>query len=189
MTDELENFKTWITCKYCRYWLQNFTVTLLQLYAKHDFNASLQWCRGFSHWKITSANWPLHFARIWLGEIEMRSLAIEINSAKTLYQSLASPSCPSHRYKPVLHPAVQCWQIVAITPKWVPKAIPEYYLMFFFRQCSGTALEGRMVEHKHRMFELVAGAAGSFGLLEEKVILLYWYWLSAGVKNVLMISL
>ena len=30
-----------------------------------------------------------------------------------------------------------------------------------------------MVEHKHRMFELVAGAAGSFGLLEEKVILLY----------------
>ena len=42
-------------CQYCRYWLQNFTVTLFQLYAKDDFNGSLQWCRGFSHCKIIAA--------------------------------------------------------------------------------------------------------------------------------------
>ena len=35
--------------QYCRYWLQNFTVTLLQLYAKYDFNGSLQKCMGLSH--------------------------------------------------------------------------------------------------------------------------------------------
>ena len=42
-------------CQYCRYWLQNFTVTLCQLYAKDDFNGSLQRCRGFSHCKIIAA--------------------------------------------------------------------------------------------------------------------------------------
>ena len=41
-------------CRYCRCWLQNFTVSLFQLYAKDDFNASLQWCKGFSHCKITA---------------------------------------------------------------------------------------------------------------------------------------
>ena len=34
---------------------QNFSVTLFQLYAKDDFNRLLQWCRGFSHCKITAA--------------------------------------------------------------------------------------------------------------------------------------
>ena len=35
--------------------LENVTVTLFQLYAKDDFNSSLQWCMGFSHCKITAA--------------------------------------------------------------------------------------------------------------------------------------
>ena len=57
--------------KYCRYWLQNFTVTLFQLYAKDDFNASLQWCRGFSHCKITAAK-----SAIKLREINMNFFSI-----------------------------------------------------------------------------------------------------------------
>ena len=44
-----------LLCRYCRYWLQNFTVPLFQLYAKDDFNASLQWCKSFSHCKIIAA--------------------------------------------------------------------------------------------------------------------------------------
>ena len=45
--------------KYCRYWLQNFTVTLFQLCAKDDFNASLQLCNH------SCKNQPIHFAKLW----------------------------------------------------------------------------------------------------------------------------
>ena len=41
--------------QYCRYWLQNFTVTLFQLYAKDNINGPHQRCTGLSHCKIIAA--------------------------------------------------------------------------------------------------------------------------------------
>ena len=56
VTDELENFKISLPIlQVTGYQLQNFTVTLFQLYVKDAFNGLLQLCRGFSNRKITSA--------------------------------------------------------------------------------------------------------------------------------------
>ena len=57
-----ENFKTTQTCKYCRYRLQIFTVTLFHLFAKEDIDALLQQCRSHSHCNITAAKMGLYFS-------------------------------------------------------------------------------------------------------------------------------
>ena len=56
-------------CKYWRYWLQNFTVTLFHLYAKDDFNASLQWCRASHTAKSSLQNQPSNFVKLLVKSI------------------------------------------------------------------------------------------------------------------------
>ena len=53
-------------CQYCRYWLQNFTVTLFQLYAKRRMTSMDSFKNELARQTAKSSfqNRPLHFARI-----------------------------------------------------------------------------------------------------------------------------
>ena len=72
-------------CKYCSNWLRNFTVTLFQLFAKDDFNASLQWCRGFPQ-NHRCKNRPFQFARL----CEIKSSFFPMFSRLLLYHYSSS---------------------------------------------------------------------------------------------------
>ena len=104
--------------KYCQYWLQNFTVTPFQLYAKDDFNALLQRCRGFSHWKITSAKLAITscwwFEKLkWLSQLKWplkRFIRVElVEIVLVVGPNLEIPFCCGNA-----HPAEQCFHCIAL---------------------------------------------------------------------------
>ena len=62
-------------CQYCSYWLQIFTVTLFQLYAKDDFNGSLQMMQGLlTLQNHCCRNQPSHFFRISVSLTDLKKL-------------------------------------------------------------------------------------------------------------------
>ena len=98
----LMKISRWL-CKYCKYWIKNFIVTLFQLYVKDDFNALLQWCRSFSHCKITAAK----MGDCILPESEKLKYD-QLNSTLLKYFTRVEPVEVVQVIGPVLLPAVQC---------------------------------------------------------------------------------
>ena len=136
MKISIENFK--IILQYCRFWIQNFTVTLFQLYAKDDLIHSLSDTGAFHTAKSPLQYRPFHSAKSadfaeWNGRFCSRFHSAKLCEIKNGFHSaklceikikffsnvlavccyiiIAAVSDPSRGSKPrnpILRPAVQC---------------------------------------------------------------------------------
>ena len=98
--------------QYCRYWLHNFTVTLFQLYAKDDFNGSLQKMHGLvTLQNHCCKNQPLprrilpECQGVWLTLRNLNELASQLKSLKLIKY-----------FRPLEDCQIFCLFVIALNP-------------------------------------------------------------------------
>ena len=164
------------------YWLQIFTVILFQLYAKDDFDASLQWHGGFSHREI-------HICTVGhriLPKLNCQNVVVNLLKLCQSFSGLFFSICPVVCRSPALRPAVSTgskqvlnsigrMQLPLLTVHWLPGARSSYVTTTLMSQPEHYDLS--LLKSYHRFFLFLSKHKGlQLGPWWCKAISLGCFW-------------